>query len=478
MKSLGLDHRFDQSTLRRLSAESKIRTSPGSDRRAAGRPARTGGRSRSLFLILGVMSMLIQSASAKSFQIQRWQTNKGAQVVFYQAMEVPMLDIRVAFAAGSAYDGKKFGLSALTAEMLNQGNGGLTAGEIAEKLADTGAQYNADTSRDMSVFNLRTLSSPEAMTPAVQLFTLILNRPDFPENEFERQKKQQIMSVIRAKDSPNELANRAFFKKLYGTHPYAHAIAGEQKTLKPLTTKEVKQFYQQYFTNENATVVLVGAIDEKTAHQIAEQIMAELPRIPKAKPIPSAHPTTRQGQRDEIPFPSSQTVLRLGSLGISHHTRHYFPLIVGNYSLGGGALVSRLVHEVREKRGLTYGVYSQFIPMPGIGPFLISLSTVNQAAPTAMRVVRETLSKFVQAGPSEAELSAAKQYLTGSFPLSLSSNNSIAEMLLKIAFYQLPDDYLETYVDQINAVTQAEVTEAFQKTIHPDNLLFVSVGKR
>lgn len=431
-----------------------------------------------LLLILSLMSMLTQSVSAKSFQVQRWQTSKGAQVVFYQAMEVPMLDIRVAFAAGSAYDGENFGLSALTTEMLNQGNGGLTAGEVAEKLADTGAQYHADASRDMSVFNLRTLSSPDAMEPAVELFTLILNRPDFPENEFERQKKQQIMSVIRAKDSPNELANRAFFEKLYGKHPYAHAIHGEIKTLKPLTTKEVRRFYQQYFTNENATVVLVGAIDSKKAHTIAEQIMAELPKIPKAKPIPKAHPMTQQGQTDEISFPSSQTVLRLGTLGISHHAKDYFPLVVGNYTLGGGALVSRLAHEVREKRGLTYGVYSQFIPMPGIGPFLISLSTVNQEASTATRVVRETLSKFIQAGPNEAELSAAKQYLTGSFPLSLSSNNSIADMFLKIAFYHLPDDYLETYVDRINAVSLAQVTKAFQETIHPGNLLFVSVGKK
>ena len=151
--------------------------------------------------------------------------------------------------------------------------------------------------------------------------------------------------------------------------------------------------------------------------------------------------------------------------------------MVGNYILGGGALVSRLAHELRENRGLTYGVYSQFSPMPGKGPFLISLSTKNSQTKTAIDVTRETLTSFIKTGPNEQELKAAKQYLTGSFPLSLASNRSIADMLLKIAFYHLPDDYLQTYIDHINAVTIESIKIAFQQLIISNKLLQVTVGK-
>ena len=177
-----------------------------------------------------------------------------------------------------------------------------------------------------------------------------------------------------------------------------------------------------------------------------------------------------------MPFPSSQTAIRIGELGITHRNDAYFPLLVGNYTLGGGSLVSRLALELRAKRGLTYGVSSQFAPMPGKGPFLISLATRSEQANTAIDLTRKTLSEFVHTGPSKAELKAAKNYLTGSFPLSLASNSNIAGMLLKIAFYHLPDNYLDTYIDNVNAVSTKQIQIAFQKEVHPEKLLQVRVG--
>jgi zinc protease len=151
--------------------------------------------------------------------------------------------------------------------------------------------------------------------------------------------------------------------------------------------------------------------------------------------------------------------------------------MVGNYTLGGGLLVSRLAIEIREKRGLTYGVYSEFVPMPGLGPFLITLSTQNNQATQALKMTEETLASFLKTGPTEQELAAAKQYLTGSFPLSLASNESIANMLLKMEFYHLPANYLDTYIEHVNQVTRDQIIQAFQQLIHPDKMLQVSVGK-
>ena len=432
---------------------------------------------KSLLCLIIYFCSSVPALAAKAFETLRWTTKNGAQVVFYQAKEVPMLDISVAFAAGSAYDGEAFGLSALTTHLLNQGSQGLDANHVAEQLAETGAQFDSASSQDLVVLNLKTLTQPEALKEASKLFATIITHPDFPEEAFNQAKRQQLMSITQAEESPDEIANKAFYQILYKKHPYAHPVIGTSDRVNLIKKEQVIDFYRNFFVSSNAVIVLVGAIDKSTAEQLAEQVTHDLPKGLAAADIPPADALSEELDV-EIQFPSSQTILRLGQLGITHHDSNYFPLMIGNYIYGGGALVSRLANELREKRGLTYGVYSQFSPMPGKGPFLISLSTKNSQVKTAIDVIRATLASFIQTGPNEQELLAAKQYLTGSFPLSLASNRSIADMLLKMAFYHLPDDYLRTYVARINAVTTEEIKRAFQQVIVPTKLLQISVGKR
>ncbi len=419
---------------------------------------------------------LPSSYAVTPFETVTWDTKNGAHVVFYQAMEVPMLDISIAFAAGSAYDEEHFGLSALTTRLLNQGNNGLNANAIAEKLADTGAQFGASSSQNMVALNLRTLTRPDALKTASETFVAIIAHPDFPEDAFDREKKQQLMAITQAQESPDTIANQTFFQVLYKNHPYAHPLIGDRNSVNKLTADQVHHFYQQYFVSTNATIVLVGAIDRASAEALAEQMTKDLPKGNKPAEIPTAEPLTEELDV-EVHFPSSQTILRLGQLGITHHDKNFFPLIVGNYILGGGSIVSRLSLELREKRGLTYGVSSQLSPMPGNGPFVIGLSTKTSQTQTAMGITRDTLAAFIKTGPNEQELIAAKQYLTGSYPLSLASNRSIADMLLKIAFFHLPDNYLQTYTARINAVTVEQIKMTFQQLIKPNKLLQISVGK-
>lgn len=430
-----------------------------------------------LLLKLFVVSLIVPTAFAdKPFATLQWETKNGAHVVFYQAMEVPMLDISIAFAAGSAYDGDAFGLSSLTTRLLNQGNAGLDANSVAEKLEETGAQFEAANNRDMVVLNLKTLTKTDALKQAFQIFTSILTHPDFLEAEFIQEKEQQLMSILQSQESPDEIANQAFYQILYKNHPYAHPIIGDRAHVEQLKLEQVRNFYNHFFVSNNAIIVLVGAIDLAKAHQLAEQLTADLPRGQPAAPVPLALPLT-EASDVEVPFRSTQTILRLGQLGIRHDNPHYFPLIVGNYILGGGSLVSRLAEELREKKGFTYNVSSQFSPMPGRGPFLIGLSTKTNQKKIALEMIRSTLATFIKSGPNEQELEAAKQYLKGSFPLSLGSNRSIADMLLKLAFYHLPENYLQTYVEHIDAVTTNDIKTAFQDLLIPNKLLQVSVGK-
>ena len=429
-----------------------------------------------MMMTCGSLLSATLAQAANPIPIQRFQTKQGIPVVFYQAMDIPMLDIHVAFKAGTAYDGQLFGLSTLTTRLLNQGNGGLNADALATKIAETGAQFASENNRDMIVLQLKTLTEPDALKQAIDAFTLIIEHPDFPHTAFEREKNQQRMAIQQTLESPDQVANQTFFRALYQAHPYAHPINGDIKTLDAITLKDVKHFHQQFFVKQNAVLILVGALTRENAEALAEQISRNIPTGSKAPHIPKAKPLS-EAMDINVPFPSSQTVLRLGQLGINHHNPQYFPLIVGNYTLGGGALVSRLAEELREKRGLTYGVHSQFIPMPERGPFVIGLSTQQPQAETAEGLTRNTLTQFIQTGPNDAELKAAKQYLIGSFPLSLASNQNMANILLKMAFYGLPDDYLDTYTDHIQAVTIDAIRNAFQHNLQSTRLLQVMVGK-
>ncbi|KTC92509.1 insulinase family protein [Fluoribacter dumoffii] len=426
--------------------------------------------------ILALTIGLSHPATASTFKTEKWVTKNGVQVVFYPAMEVPMLDVSIAFAAGSAYDDNQYGLSALTSSMMNQGNGGKSASVIAETLADVGAQYKVEINRDMVVFSLRTLVAAEEMSKASSVFAQILNHPDFPDPAFYRVKKQQLMAIEQAQESPEDVAQLNFFQDLYPNHPYGHPVNGTMERVNAINKNQLIEFKQRYYVAKNSILVMVGAINSKTAHQLADQLTQELPEGQAAPAIPKA-PQLPQSQTVNIPFPSSQTMIRLGQIGIDHHNPNNFPLVVGNYVLGGGSLVSQLGVEVREKRGLAYGIDSLFVPMSGNGPFLISLSTRNKQTGEALEVIKTVLGNYLDKGPTDEELDAAKKYLTGSFPLSLSGNRSIANILLRMNFYHLPEDFLDTYTARVNAVTSQQVRQAFKQQLDPDKLLLVTVGK-
>lgn len=421
------------------------------------------------------IALISACCDAQNFEVQHWQTHQGAHVIFHPSHEIPMLDIGIAFRAGSAYDGQQFGLSTLTMRLLNQGNAQQNAASIADQLAQTGAQYFATNNQDMLVLGLRTLTARDAMNPAITTFSKIITHPDFPREAFEREKNLQLMSLVQERESPNILAHTVFYQTLYQQHPYAHSTNGDAGSLEHVRLEDIRHFYHRYFVGRNAVIVLVGDIDKQQAKKISEQLMTSLPPGEPASEIPTA--TALLEAKDIIvKYPTSQTVIQLGQLGITHQDRDYFPLLMGNYSLGGNPIGSRLAYELREQRGLTYGVNSQFLPMPGQGVFMINFATENRQASEAIQIARTTLTNFIKTGPTEQELSEAKQYLTGSFPLAFATNRNITEMLLKIGFYHLPNDFLSTYPKRINAVTTADIKRAFQANLNPDKLLQVTVG--
>lgn len=414
-------------------------------------------------------------AFSNVLNIQQWKTANGVHVYFVQAMQVPMVDIKFAFKAGSAYDAKQWGIATLTNELLDQAAGGLNATEIAEKLENNGAQFSSTVNRDMATVSIRTLSADKNLSPSLAIFKTILAQPDFDGASIKRAKSQLVTAIKHSQEVPQSVAANAFYQTLYGTHPYAHSPLGTIKTVDAINSNNIKQFYQTHYVANSAVLSIVGAVSTKKAKTIAEQLSADLllQKIPLS--IPEAQGT--HYKKDSIAFPSNQSIIRIGQIGIDYHNKHRFPLIVGNYTLGGGGLVSRLADEIREKRGLSYGISSYFLPLKARGPFIVSLATKTKQTDTALSVTHNTLKGFVDKGPSDTELVAAKKYINGSFPLRFSSNANVLNTLLLIGFYELPSDYLDTYLTKINKVTKKDIQDAFHAQVNVDNLLTIVVGK-
>jgi len=407
--------------------------------------------------------------------IQHWETTNGARVYFVPAPDLPMVDVSVVFDAGSARDGEKFGLANLTTALLNEGANGLSADQIAEKFANLGAQFSAAINRDMASVDLRSLSDAELLQAALDLFATVLAKPDFTAEPFERIRQQTLISLKYQQQKPGSIASKAFYKGIFGDHPYAVDTNGTTETVTALTQADIKTFHQNYYVAKNAVVAIVGALDRKQAEQLANTVTVQLPTGEAASDLPSVSPL-KSAENIHIHHPSTQTHILMGQVGMARHDPDYFTLYVGNHILGGSGLVSRLSDEVREKRGLSYGIYSYFSPLRVAGPFILNVQTRNEQKSEALTVVQNTLKDFVENSVTEKELIAAKKDITGGFPLKIKSNSSIISYLAVIGFYQLPLDHLHQFNAKIEAVTVDMIKETFKRRLLLDKMLTVTVG--
>ncbi|HEX7971719.1 MAG TPA: pitrilysin family protein [Thiobacillus sp.] len=426
-----------------------------------------------LFLVALLLGLPLSGEAALT--IQNWQTPQGTRVLFVESHELPMLDISVDDPAGSARDpAGKAGLAHLTHGMLDQGAGGLTDTAIAHRLADVGAVLAGNFDRDRAGVTLRTLSSASEKMAALDVLARVLQQPDFPQAVIKREKQRLISTIREAEADPGTVADKAFYRALYGNHPYAHDEEGEPAAIAQLTRDALLAFYRTHYSAPNAVISLMGDISRAEAEAIAARLATGLPRaaaVPALpKPAPAAATTTH------IAFPSAQSHVLMGAVGMARNDPDYFPLYVGNYVLGGGGFDSRLMREVRDKRGYAYSAYSYFMPMQEAGPFQLGLQTRLEQTDDALKVAQATVRQFIADGPTEAELVQAKSNLTGGFPLRIDSNKKILDYLSVMGFYNLPLDYLDTWVDRVNAVDVAAVKQAFARRIDPDQLVTVIVG--
>lgn len=427
-------------------------------------------------LITALLLTVVSAASHALAPIQSWTTNNGARVLFLPAPELPIVDVRVVFRGGSARDGDKPGLASMTNSMLVEGAGDMSATEISERIDGVGAQMSNGAARDMAWLNLRSLSDTSALNQAADTACQVLTKPSFDATMLEQDRQRTLVGLKSQQQSASSIAEKAFYKAIYGSHPYASPVLGTEASVKALSREDLITFHQRYYVGRNATLAIVGALDRTAAEKLAEKIIGELPAGKKAAALP-APASLQSATRETIQHPSAQSHLLLGQPGLRRGDPDYIALYVGNHILGGAGLVSRLSNEVREKRGLSYSAYSYFSPMATFGPFKAGLQTKNEQLLEAEKVTRETLQRFVDEGPTDEELKRSKQNITGGFALRIDSNKKQIEYLAMIGFYNLPLDYLETFTDKVDAVSREQIQQAFQRRLQVNKLAAVVVGQ-
>lgn len=425
-----------------------------------------------------IAALLLLAASATAIagpKIEHWTLANGARVYFVPARELPMVQLRAVFDGGAQRDpAARHGLAHLTGLMLREGTGTLTADDVARRFEGLGAEFSAGADREMATVSLRSLTDPALFEPAVDLFTRLLAAPSFPEPSLARERARLRVALQKDRQTPGAVIQKAFFRALYGDHPYAREPIGDEAGLDAIRREDLVAHHRRYYTGRNVLLVIVGNLSGREARQMATRVLGGLPA---GEPAPPTPPVSAPAPREElIRFPATQSHIRLGQPGLARHDPDYFALFVGNYILGGGGLVSRLSVAVREQRGLSYSVYSYFYPMRERGPFVLGLQTRNDQRREALAVVHQVLAGFIADGPTEAELEAAKKHLTGSFPLRLDSSGKIADNLAVIGFYRLPLTYLDDFIPNVEKVTVAQVRDAFRRRVQPDKMVTVIVG--
>lgn len=417
--------------------------------------------------------------------IEKLDSYKGAKAYLVQTKALPMVDIEVSIDAGDRYDpAGKSGLADMVAGLMNYGvrgeKGVLTEAQIADEIADLGANIGLSVSGERAILRIRSLSRKDLRDRAVQLAAAMLSAPTYDSKIVEREKQRTITSLLEAETKPEFVLERRFKKSVYGNYPLADSPT--VKSVTAISVNDLVQFHKQFYRGDRMIVSIVGDVDRAQAEEIVKALLKQIPASgqPIAKlPELERSPVEPLAQREiQIPFDSQQAHIAMGMTAVARNNPDYFPLLVGNYVLGGGGFVSRLMAEVREKRGLAYSVFSYFIPGKENGIFQAGLQTKSDQAALALEVMSSTTAQFITNGPTPSELVAAKANLVNGYPLRIDNNRKLLDNVSSIAWNDLPLDTMNVWTKQVEAVTLEQVNAAFQKYLAMDRMKIVVLGAK
>ena len=417
----------------------------------------------------------LSTLPAGALEIQRVVSPGGVEAWLVEDHKVPVIAVEFSFAGGGATDpvGKE-GLANLTADLLDEGAGDLDSQAYAKRLQDDAIAVTFQAGTDDFHCGLKTLS--EHQDAAFELMALALTRPRFDAEAVERVRAAVISDIRQTEADPTKVARNAFYARIFPGHPYGRDESGTVESVGKLTADDFRAYVASSFARDHLLVSVTGDI---TPEKLAPALDRLFGALPAAGSVPPVAETTPQhgGETLVVRRPMTQSIFMLGEQGVKRADPDWFPAYVMNYVLGGGGFSSRLTEEVREKRGLTYGVYSYLYPYDHAALIVAGGSTKNTTAGEALKLIKAEWGRMAEGGISEKELADAKTYLTGSFPLQLSSSTAIARLVLQVRHDNLGIDYLNRRNGLIEAVSLDDVKRVAKRLLDPAKFAVVVVGQ-
>lgn len=430
------------------------------------------------FLTLFIAVFFLSSsayASEKVLNIQEITSKNGIKAWLVEDHSLPIIAVKFSFkGAGSVQDGKeKQGLARLLSNTMDEGAGDLTSQEFQKKLSDYSITLHFNSNRDNFSGQLKTLSKNKEL--AFHLLKISLNEPRFDSEPMDRMRDANISRIQSSKGNPDWINARIFNDLAFAGHPYAFNSGGTLTTLTNITAKDLKNFKNDWLTKDRLVIGVTGDIKKDELSNILDDVFGSLPATGKASDI-EKYTLQNSGKNFLYKKEISQTLITSALPGIDRNDPDYYALQVMNYIYGGGGFGSRLMEEAREKRGLTYGIYSNIVSQDYINTFNISTSTKNESTSEMLKIIKEEMIDLRDNGVTEKELQDAKSYIIGSMPLSLTSTEKVANILLSLQLNERPIDYLDTYISKISSLTTQDIQNIARRLLIPDNLVTVMVG--
>lgn len=428
-----------------------------------------------LVTALASLLLMVSWSFVHATEIQKVTSPSGIEAWLVEDHTVPIIAMDFAFTGGSTQDdADKLGTVTMLTSLFDEGAGDMESDAFQTALEENAIKLSFDAGRDRFYGSLRTLTP--TTNKAFDLLAKALQSPRFDAEPIERMRTQWISQAKRAETNPSSILNRTFGKTAYPDHPYGLSSQGTVETLSAITRDDLLSKKDAIITRDGLIIGVVGAIDAKTLAPLLDQVFSALPETGKLKSVADIS-ITKAGEV-HVPFSAPQTSIRFATPGIKRDDPDFYTAFVVNHILGGGSFSSRLYTEIREKRGLAYGVYSYLIDMDHSNQFGGGMSTRTDNTEQALMLVKGEIARMANEGPTVEELEAAKQFLTGSYALRFDSSSKIARQLVGIQDQDLGIDYFDKRNSYIEAVTLEDAKRVAKELLKPEKLLIVTVGQK
>lgn len=422
-----------------------------------------------LFLFVSI------GASQAAMKIQEIKSPGGINAWLVEDHSLPLIAMKFSFRGGAANDtDEKSGLANMLSALLDEGAGTLDSQAFQTKLEDLATRMSFNAGKDNFYGQVQTLSRNKDET--FDLLNLALTKPRFDETPVERIRGQILLGLKQSENNPNSVAGRAWFKLAFGKHSYARSSSGDTTSVNNISQADLKALVSRLFAKDSLTISVVGDIDPETLGRALDRVFGTLPEKSGMSQTPEVE-VNPEFRRQVIEMDIPQSIIQFGHKGLKRDDKDFIPAYILNYVLGGGGFASRLYNEVREKRGLVYSIYSYLHPLDKAGLFMGGAATKNERVGETLKIIDQELKRIATDGVGEKELTDAKTYLTGSYPLRFDTNSKIASQMLGIQMENLGIDYVERRNDLINDVTIADLKRVAKELIKPGNLIVTVVGK-